>query len=103
MQELTERQKALKRAGLYVIRRDLVRPRRRFMLRKGLDGAVHWAIAHEDDQGTALPWCHTETQARLIIFFRDPVDMPVAPTCVRCAIEVVKRVRLTNAELRRFR
>jgi hypothetical protein len=102
MGKLTERQLALQRAQLYVMVKDTNRPKRRWVLRRGTDDLVHWALEHEGDSATTLPWCHEETGSRLVIFFRRS-ERFIAPTCLHCALPRMKRVRLTEREIRRFK
>jgi hypothetical protein len=100
--QLTERQLALQRTQLYVLVDDTLRPKRRWVLRRGQDNLIHWALEHEHDSATTLPRCHTESGARLVIFFR-LAERFTEPTCVWCALLRVKRVRLTVREIQRFK
>jgi hypothetical protein len=102
MAYLTERQLALRRAQLYVMPDDTNRPRHRWVLRRGQDTLIHWALEHEDDSATALPWCFQASCARLAIFWRRS-ERFTAPTCVYCALPRIKHVRLRMSDLRRFK
>ncbi len=67
------------------------------ILRDDTTGLVHWALDDHNDSAMALPYCHTQTGARLVIFFRTGHNVPlVAPTCLWCAAEPFKQTRRSS-------
>lgn len=81
-----------RKPDVYVLLSDMVRPRRRFILRDDTGGVVHFALDEMSDSGLAVPYCHSQSRARLVIFFRYKKEFFV-PTCFWCLNEPYKPAR----------
>jgi len=76
----------------YVLLNDMVKPRRRFILRNDTHGVVHFALDEASDSALAVPYCHAQSRARLVVFFRYKKEFFV-PTCLWCLSEPYKKSR----------
>lgn len=77
---------------VFLLARDKVAPKRRFVLRADYNQVVHWALEDMNESPYATPWCGADTEAKLMIFFRG-ANRYDFPTCLWCALEPFKRVR----------